>query len=156
MTTRGMLCCSLMASLTVVLQSSPKVRQWEEKLQRADNPTERARIVARLGPLELAQARQEIHAGNVEAGIARIEKFRSWAQSAYDQLRARVAHPAKHPSGFKELEISLRETLRGLDELLVSAPLAQRDQLVVIRADLETLHARLLDDLFPRASGRPK
>ncbi len=134
--------------------AAQKLEKLEARFLRADSPLERVRILARLGPLEVGEARKELDAGQFSEALQRLQQYRDRTRQAYEELRARIPNPAKKPAGFKELEISLRETLRRLDDLLTAAPLEYQNVLRAVRADLDTLHARLLDDLFPSGGKR--
>ena len=55
----------------------------------------------------------------------------------------------RHSGGFKELQISLRTSLRRLDDLIFSVPQDLRPAFRAARSDLETAENSLIDALFP-------
>ena len=60
----------------------------------------------------------------------------------------------QHPAGFKELQISLRETLRRIDELILQLPLDKRPWFQAVRSDLTKSQNSLIEALFPTLGDR--
>jgi len=147
---------ALTLAIALATSSTQKLGQLEARFARAGSALERVRILARLGPLEVREARRELDTGKFAEALQRLQQYRDRARQAYEQLHAHVLTPAKKPAGFKELEISLRETLRQLDDAIATAPFEYQNDLKAVRADLNSLHARLLDDLFPSGGGKRK
>jgi hypothetical protein len=56
----------------------------------------------------------------------------------------------RHPGGFKELQISLRETIRRVDDLIFGLEVDKRQFFRPVRNDLFTDQNVLIDELFPR------
>jgi len=56
----------------------------------------------------------------------------------------------KKPAGFKELQISLRETIRRIDDLILTLAVDKRPFFREVRNDLFMYQNQLIDDLFPR------
>jgi hypothetical protein len=56
----------------------------------------------------------------------------------------------KKPAGFKELQISLRETIRRVDDLIFTLNLDKRPFFREVRNDLFANQNQLIDKLFPR------
>ena len=64
--------------------------------------------------------------------------------------RAAVPDAEKKPAGFKELQISLRETVRHIDDLILTLPVDKRPFFREVRDDLVKTQNELIDALFPR------
>jgi hypothetical protein len=77
-------------------------------------------------------------------------KYRDEAALCMKELDAKVADPEKHSGGFKELEISVRQSLRRLDELLVSMTAEEQKPFLEVREDLDRMNRHLVRELFPR------
>ncbi len=60
----------------------------------------------------------------------------------------------RKPAGFKELQISLRETIRRIDDLILTLNVDKRPFFRVVRNDLFVDQNELIDDLFPRRPDR--
>ena len=65
-------------------------------------------------------------------------------------LDAMEHDPDKHPGGYKQLEISVREMLQRLDEALVPMTADQQKPFLDIRKELDAIDHRLIHELFPR------
>jgi hypothetical protein len=59
----------------------------------------------------------------------------------------------KHSNGFRQLEISVRESLRELREIMGRVPLEQRESFAALEKDLDALNQKLILELFPRQPG---
>ena len=60
----------------------------------------------------------------------------------------------RKPAGFKELQISLRETIRHIDDLILTLQVDKRPFFRAVRNDLFTDQNELIDELFPRKPDR--
>jgi hypothetical protein len=61
---------------------------------------------------------------------------------------------ARRPAGFRELHISLRESLRRLDDLMLALPVDEWQWFPAVQFDLSAIQNLLLDALFPRKPSR--
>jgi hypothetical protein len=55
----------------------------------------------------------------------------------------------KHPAGFKQLQFSLRDSLRRLDMVIVNMTSDEQAPFLSIRSDLGEINVRLIQHLFP-------
>jgi DNA-binding response OmpR family regulator len=76
--------------------------------------------------------------------------YRDEVHETVAALEAAVPDAEKKPSGFKELQISLRETIRRIDDLILTLPVDKRPFFREIRDDLVKIQNDLIDALFPR------
>jgi len=127
----------------------------ERKYEEQKDPVHQAKALAKLLPIEVDAAAMRIKAGEVEEGIARLERYRDAAEQLYQALLATGRNPVKKPDGFLQLQIGLRETVRRLRDVADLVPYAQRDAVEAVRADLETLNVKLLQQLFPPPKPKP-
>jgi hypothetical protein len=65
-------------------------------------------------------------------------------------LKATGIDAERKTAGFKELQISLRETVRHIDDLIFTLPVDKRPFFRVVRDDLTKDQNDLIDALFPR------
>src|SRR4029077_7844204 len=117
-------------------------------------PVARAKILAKLGHYEVDQARSDLKEDKEEVSLAELERYRDRVESAVQALAATGVNAEQHPSGFKELQISLRETLRHIDELILQLPLDKRPWFQAVRSDLANSHNLLIEALFPSLGGK--
>ena len=119
------------------------------------NPVGKAKILAKLGPREMTAMRAASQ-DDEEKALAILQRYRDAVRETTQALLALGVDAARHPGGFKELQISLRMFIRRLDDLILSLQQDQRASFRAVRADLETDESSLIDALFPaRPPRRP-
>jgi hypothetical protein len=123
--------------------------KYEAQYQLEHDPVARAKILAKLGHYEVEQARSDLKEDKEEVSLAELERYRDQVESAVQALAATGVNAEQHPSGFKELQISLRETLRHIDELILQLPLDKRPWFQAVRSDLAKSQNSLIEALFP-------
>lgn len=104
----------------------------------------------RLGEAEFSDARQEIAAGRLPQAAAILGQYRDQARLCAQGLEAAGWDAEQHPAGFKQLQISLRQSLRRLNEIIVGLPADDQAPFLAVRKDLDELNRRLIRKLFPR------
>ena len=123
--------------------------KYEAQFQLERDPVTKAKILAKLGRFEIEQARADLKADKDEQSLADLEHYRDQVEGTVHALSATGVNAEQHPSGFKELQISLRETLRHIDELILQLPLDKRPWFQAVRSDLTKSQNLLIEALFP-------
>ena len=118
------------------------------------NPVDKAKILARLGSRELAAVRAHLNDGDGEKALAVLEQYRDAVRDTAQALTALGVNASRRPSGFKELQISLRVFIRRLDDLILSLQTDLRPWFRAVRSDLESAENTLIDALFPAPEPR--
>jgi hypothetical protein len=113
------------------------------------NPVREAKLLAKLGPLEVNEALKDLKADQDSAAFTVLQRLRDDARQTVDALLATQVNAVRHPAGFKELQIGLRESLRRLNDISFEAPLDKEDQFESLRSDLMETQTSLMDVLFP-------
>ena len=149
--TRGLwlaaLAVSLLAGPALAQNRTAKLRSAFEQQAGA---IEKAKLMLRLGEAEFRDARREVAAGNLPQAAAILAQYRAEAQLCAQGLEATGRDAEKHPEGFKQLQISLRQSLRRLNEILVGLPADDQAPFLAVHKDLDELNRRLIRKLFPR------
>ena len=114
------------------------------------DPVRKARLLSKLGDDQVSEAREQWKAGEDVASLQTLEKYRDEVRETVTGLEAAVPDPEKKPAGFKELQISLRETVRHIDDLILTLPVDKRPFFRDVRNDLVKTQNELIDALFPR------
>ncbi len=152
---RRLLSACLLLSLLIACstvaraQDHPALSKLEAQYQGETNPVRKAKLLAKLGPMEVDEAARQINEDRDEMALSAIERFRDEARSTADALAATQVNAARHPAGFKELQIGLRESLRRLGDLLLLVPSEEQPRFEVLRSDLSTTQNSLIEALFP-------
>jgi hypothetical protein len=114
------------------------------------DPVRKARVLSKLGDEQVDQARKQLKSGEDVASLQTLEKYRDEVQETVAKLEAAVPDAEKKPAGFKELQISMREIIRHIDDLILTLPVDKRPFFRDVRTDLVKTQNELIDALFPR------
>jgi hypothetical protein len=130
----------------------------KSELERKDDPVERAKLLARIGPEEFDEIDRDAAAKNVDRTLEQLREYRDEVVQTHQALQAAGIDASRKPAGFRQLEISLRENVRRLDDLAYSFPLEEREPFEKIREELKKVHQDLLNRLFsaPAHEEKPK
>ena len=126
----------------------PLLKMRAEYVAETD-PVDKAKILARLGSREMAAVRDLLNEGNDEQALSALEKYRDAVRDTTKVLSSLGINAARRPSGFKELQISLRVSVRRLEDLILSLQQDLRPSFRAVRSDLESAESTLIDRLFP-------
>jgi hypothetical protein len=147
----------LCAIFTPALAAQDARAKYADQFQLEHDPIAKAKILSKLGNLEIDQARSDLKADKDEQALADLEHYRDEVESTFQALSANGVNAEKHPAGFKELQISLRQTLRHTDELILLVPYDKRPWFQAVRSDLARVQSSLIEALFPTLDDkRPK
>jgi len=139
----------LIACDLVARAQDPALSKLEAQFQSETNPVRKAKLLAKLGPLEVDEAARMIKADQDEMAFAALERFRDDARTTADALAATQVNASRHPAGFKELQIGLRESLRRLGDFVSLVPSDEQARLETLRSDLANTQNSLIEALFP-------
>jgi len=149
-----MIVVALCASSDLVTYAKDSLAKLQDQYQSETDPVRKAKILAKLEPMEIEQAHAILRNGTDEESLAALEQARDQVTATAGALSAAIADPEKHPAGFKELQIGLRESVRRLDDLIVSVPYDKRPFFQAIRSDLTATQNMLIAALFPTISDK--
>lgn len=139
-------------------QDSKRLVKVEQKLQHLTEKYEKekkkdavhqAKALAKLLPKAVEAAGLEIQTGEVDKGIDLLTHCRDESERVYQALLATGRNPVKKSDGFRQLQIALRESVRGLRGILYQLPFGRRSPVEAVRADMEQLNGQILQKLFP-------
>jgi hypothetical protein len=139
----------LIASGAIARAQDPTLGKLEAQYQIETNTVRKAKLLAKLGPLETDEAARKMNANEDEKAFAGLERYRDEVRQTADALAATQVNASRHPSGFKELQIGLRESLRRLGDLVPVVPSDEQPRLEGLRSDLATIQNSLIEALFP-------
>ena len=127
-----------------------QVTQSRSRFAHESDPVRKARLMPDLGDAEFAEIRKDVEAGHLPDALSVLQEYRDEAQSCVKALGAAGIDAEKHSSGFKQLEISLQESLRRLDALLPNMTVDEQAPFLEVRKDLDNMNRHLIEELFPR------
>ena len=109
----------------------------------------RAESMHKLGAAEFDEITKNFDAGKLPDALALLREYRDEIDTCEKGLDARNVDAEKHPKGYKQLEMSVRESLRRLDRLIVSLTADEQGPFVEVRRNLEAVNRHLIHELFP-------
>src|SRR5271157_3364821 len=128
-------------------------RETEEQLlrriQSQQNPVKKAKDEIKLASLKLTQVHDAYSQGRIEAGAVLLGTFMDEMRTSWKLLQDSGREAAKQPEGFRELEMSLREDARLLQDLERTVSYFDRAPLVNAAQELEQMRVKVLHALFP-------
>ena len=124
------------------------------KYQHETDPVHKSRALVKLGDEQVELAKKQLKAEDEVASLHTLEQYRDEVHETVAALNAMGVDAERKPAGFKELQISLRETIRHIDELILSLNVDKRPFFREVRNDLFMDQNHLIDELFPRKPDR--
>jgi hypothetical protein len=133
---------------TAARGSDTKARLLEE-IQKAQNPVVKAKKEIKLSQLELSEVQDAYSQGHTEEGVKLLNKFADTLDDAWKNLQNSGRIASKQPGGFRELEISLREDARTLEDLERGVEYFNRGPIEDAAKKLDQTHNQVFQLLFP-------
>jgi len=150
------MCTAAIAALALFapLAAQDRLTVDQARYDQETDPVRKARALVKLGDDQIDEARKQLKDGDEIASLHTLEQYRDEVQHMAELLKATGVDPEKKPAGFKELQISLRETVRHIDDLILNLPVDKRPFFREVRTDLVNTQNDLIDALFPRQPER--
>ena len=102
-----------------------------------------------MQPDQFKEVSKDFSADKLQHALAIVQEFAAEAQSCENELEATKVDAEKHPAGFKELQIAVREALRTTDDLLVTITSDDQQPFTEVHGQLNDIDLRLIHELFP-------
>jgi hypothetical protein len=138
------------ALVAVSVMAQGRTAELRARFQKETDPVRKARQVALLADSEFRDMHEKIDAGDLAAAAEIAGQVRDEAQASKKLLDTKGRDAEAHPEGYKQLEISVRESMRRLDDIMVGLAKDEQKPLAEVRAELETLDRELIHQLFPK------
>jgi len=122
----------------------------QARFDRETSGVQKAKLMTKLGEVELEEARRAGKAGDYNAVGFTLEKYRDNVRSAVDALKKQHPDAERQSNGYRQLEIHVRKGIREIDETLLVSPEDYKPPLQIVRHDLIGMDDELLKMLFPR------
>jgi hypothetical protein len=152
--TLRMLAISIVALPLIFGQSHKNdLAKYRADFAKETNPVHRGKIMVRLGRAEFEAIETEAAQDDLQQALAGAREYEDQADSVGKALDATGANPERHSAGFKELQISVREALRRLNDLIVGMSGSDQTPFLAIRDKLDALNRHLISELFPSQPG---
>jgi hypothetical protein len=150
-----------MVTACLAAQEYHTTEQWRAKFDHEADPVHRAKLLLPLGESEFKDAESALANDKAAEALDILKKYLDEAQSCEKALEGKFPDAEKHSNGYKQLQISLRGSLRRLDAMIVGLNEDDRKPFVEIRGQLDEIDRHLIQMLFPKqpandGAGKPK
>ena len=143
------LACLPALFLTANAAQKNEAAQYQARFDHEPDAVQKAKLMQRLGVDEFAEIRKDIDADNLTEATRILDQYRDDVRICIEGLDAKKINAVKHPSGFKQLQISVQEALRQIDEITAELTNDQQGEVVAVRNDLQRMNDYLVEELFP-------
>jgi len=143
------------ATLSTPLFAQDQTAALQSRFEHETNPVQKAKLMPALGDAEFAQIQKDAEADQLPEALVLLRTYRDESRSCIKGLDDSKADAEKHPSGFKQLQISLQESLRRVDMLLPAMTGDEQAPFLEVRKDLDDMNRHLMERLFPAKTPEP-
>jgi len=130
-------------------RNKDKEEKLTAKIERENNPGKKARLQLRLAKLKLREADDAYHARDFGKGKALLRQYLGYIKDSWATLQGTDNGVRKHLRAFKDLEISLREDDRFLEDLRRRVPYPESETVKKIKEESSAVHNQVLEAIFP-------
>jgi hypothetical protein len=141
-------------ALCAPLAAQDRLAEDLAKYQHETDPVRKSRALLKLGDDQIDLATRQLKTGEEVASLHTLEQYRDEVHDMVTVLIGMGVDAERKPAGFKELQISLRGTIRRIDDLILTLNVDKRPFFRVVRNDLFMDQNDLIDKLFPRRPER--
>lgn len=150
-----------MVTACLAAQEYHTTDQWRAKFDHEEDPVHKAKLLLPLGEAEFKDAESALANDRTAEALDIVTKYLGEAQSCEKALEEKFPDAEKHSNGYKQLQISLRGSLRRLDAMIVGLNEDDRKPFVEVRGQLDEIDRHLIHMLFPKqpandGAGKPK
>jgi len=144
------------ASILGPVVCQDRVADLRSRLAHEPSPVNRAKLMPQLGDAEFAEIDSDVMQDKLPEALTVLETYRDEVESCDKALDALGQDALKHPGGYKQLQFSLRDSLRRLDAEIVNMTSDDQAPFVAVRQELGDLNRHLIEHLFGRGpAGKP-
>lgn len=140
--------------LPILAQQQPdRVGIARSRFEHETDPVHKAKLIVPLGTAEFDQIEKQVIDSDISDALSGVRAYQGQVMLCEKGLDAKGVDAEKHPAGFKELEISVRESLRRLDNVLVRLSGDDQKPFLDVRKSLDDVNRHLIKQLFPLQPG---
>lgn len=139
------------ASISGSAHAQDRVTDLRDRFEHEPNPVAKAKLMPQLGDAEFAEIDQDVTQGKLPEALAVLQSYRDEVVSCDKALDLTGTNAEKHPGGFKQLQFSIRDSLRRLDMVIVNMTADEQPPFLGVHRELSELNMHLMGQLFPHA-----
>lgn len=132
------------------LLGQDRTAELRARFQKEQDAVRKARLLAPLADAEFHDLHEKNDEGDLAGAYEIAVQVLNEAQASKKALDAKNRDPEAHPEGYKQMEISVRESVRRLDDILIGLAKDEQKGLADVRNDLAALDSQIIHQLFPK------
>jgi hypothetical protein len=144
---RALILCFALLPAAALAQN--RLTDLRSRFEHETDPVHKAKLMPQLSIAEFQEIDADFAAGKMPEALTLLHEYRDEVQICEKGLDAKGVDAERHPAGFKQLQISMRESMRQLDELLAGLTTDEQPPFLAVRKDLDQLDVHLIHELFP-------
>jgi hypothetical protein len=137
-------------TLVAGLVQPDKTAELRARFIKETNAVRKAKILPQLAEAEYLQVQGLLKSDNAAEAGAIVKQMADEAVACHEALDAKVRDPESHPDGYRQLQISVRQTLRRINDILPGLSLDDQKPFLEARDSLTEVDQALLVALFPK------
>jgi hypothetical protein len=146
----GILVFGALFIIGAAFAASPQTPQeLQTRFEQEPDVMRQAKLLIELSRADFHILNEQVAAGDNTDALKTLQQFVDDAQKCSAGLDAKEKNPESHPSGFKQLQIATRESLRRLDDMTVGLTTDEQAPFLTLRKSLDQLNRHLIHELFP-------
>ncbi len=126
-----------------------RLSEERANLQTTTNPVTRTRIQIRISDLLISFVGDAVDAGDVELIDERVGEYRATIIDARNTMVNSRRNAVDDASGYRELEIALRQHIRQVDDIGAQLNFERRQPLDQLINEISEIREEMFDILFP-------
>lgn len=126
------------------------------RIEREQDMVRKAKLEIRLAHLKLARAAEACQKDDHDVCHQSLDAYLEAVRSSWKHLQASGKNAVRSPSGFRDLDIALREDNHQLEDLKRRMPYEDRGILDPVIQESDKIHNEVFGALFPSGAGRSK
>lgn len=142
-------------SCAVAFAVTDKLKELQSHFDRESHAGAKVKDLQKLGAAEFDAATQASKANDFIAVGLIFEKYRDNVRQAFELLKKQEPDADRHPGGYRQLEMEVRQGIREVEDTLLVAPEDVGPPLEIVRRDLIATDDALIRLLFPRRTKDP-
>ena len=130
-----------------LVQQPNRIAEYKTRFANSSDPIHKAKIMPQLGDAEFQAISKNISDGDLSKALEILQDYRDQVRETLKSLDATHVNAEAHPAGYKQLEISIRQSLRRLDDQLVNLTTDEQEPFLEVRKDIERMDQHLIHEL---------
>ncbi|HEX5411789.1 MAG TPA: hypothetical protein VFZ27_07990 [Terriglobia bacterium] len=143
-----------------IYTASGRNKSQEERLivriDREQNPGKKARLQLHLAKIKFSEAHDAYRDRQFAEGKALLQQYLDRVRQTWATLQSADGGPRRHLGAYKDLEISLREQDRLLDDLSHQVPYPDNETIEAVAKENRAVHNQVLEVIFPDVSRKER